>query len=140
MRFLLETPGQNERIGSAWLLFFDIARCADPAGVFTNSYSQLAKKYGVAVITVKKWRQHLYQNLVIETFSRGSAVTFRLLEPYRNFIKIPDAEGIDDLKERREEMMDLIALKNLLVKTVQGKTREHPGTRKQPLVNNNHEV
>lgn len=116
MKFLLETPGEREKIGPAWFLFFDIACRADRGGLYTRAYSELAKRYGVAIVTVKKWRKHLYLNAVIETFNHGHAVAFRLLEPYRSFIKI-DHSG-EERSEESEEFKDLLALKRLLLKTV----------------------
>ncbi len=118
MRFLLETPGERGKIGPAWFLFFDIAFRADSGGLYTQTYAKLAKRYGVAIITVKKWRGHLYRNSVIETFNHGYAVAFRLLEPYRSFIRINPSEEMKS--QESEELKDLLALKKLLLKTVKG--------------------
>ncbi|MBI3313035.1 MAG: hypothetical protein HYZ83_02230 [Candidatus Omnitrophica bacterium] len=118
MRFLLETAGEREKIGPAWFLFFDIAYRADRGGLYTQTYAKLAKRYGVAIVTVKKWRKYLYQNSIIETFNHGHAVAFRLLEPYRSFIKTNSSKEIKS--EENEELKDLFALKQLLLKTVKG--------------------
>ena len=118
IQFLLETQGEREKIGPAWFLFFDIACKADHGGLYTRAYSELAKRYRVAIVTVKKWRKHLYLNAVIETFNHGHAVAFRLREPYRSFIKI-DHSG-EQRSEESEELKDLLALKRLLLKTVKG--------------------
>ncbi len=125
MEFLLKTPGEREKIGPAWFLFFDVAYQADSGGLYTAMYSELAKRYGVAAITVKKWRQHLFRRAVIESFSRGRSVAFRLLEPYRSFIKASDKE---EHKEpcSDEELSDLLALKRLFLKSVKvGTTKIH---------------
>ena len=116
MRFFLETAGEREKIGPAWFLFFDIACRADRGGVYTQTYAKLAKRYGVAIITVKKWREHLYRHSIIETFNCGYAVAFRLLEPYRSFIRINSSEEMKS--QENEEFKDLLALKKLLLKAV----------------------
>lgn len=117
-RFLFSTSGQRERIGPAWFLFLDVAQHADRAGIYTNTYERLAKQYGVAKVTVKTWRKYLRQHGVIESYSRGHAVAFRLLEPYLSFLKPIGSEKI----EPNQNIEDLLALKKLLLKTVSGET------------------
>ena len=74
------------QIGPGWMLLFDIYRNADGAGFYSSTYQSLAKRYGVATITVKKWREHLYRNGVIESFSRGHSVVFRLMAPFLSYL------------------------------------------------------
>ena len=110
IRFLLETPGELQKIGSAWPLFLDIVRKVDSSGICFDTYSKMAQRYGVAVITVKKWRKHLHEHSVIESFSQGRTMAFQLLEPYRASLRsAEDFEGND-------EMNALKALKGILTK------------------------
>lgn len=87
MDCLIQTPGTRERVGPAWLLLFDIYWKSDRAGMYSSTYTTLAKRYGVAPITVKKWRRHLCNQSVIESYSRGHSVAFRLREPFLSFLK-----------------------------------------------------
>lgn len=121
--FVLETRGEREKIGPAWLLFCDIAQHLDEEGFYTTTYSKLAKKYGVAVITVKKWREHLHQHSVLESYRNGRLIAFRLLDPYRKFLK--RANPVEP-KESREEIQDLLALRKLLLKTVKSGRLQTP--------------
>ncbi len=122
MQFLLETPGKREAIGPAWFLFFDIATHADQAGIYGTTYAKLAKRYGVAVITVKTWRQYLRRHSVIESYSQGHSVAFRLLEPYLSFVKRKDTDktGQSDV----QTMNALLAIKKLLLNAGTSKTLE----------------
>lgn len=111
--FLLNAPGKRESIGAAWFLFFDIANNADLAGIYTETYSKLARKYGVSLGTVKAWRQHLKDSGVIESYSKGNSVALRLLEPYVSFV---NEERIDIIEEKDiEEMKYLMTLKKLMM-------------------------
>ncbi len=112
MSFLLSTPGKRECIGPAWFLFFDIANHADRAGMYTSTYSKLARKYRVALATVKAWRQHLRDSGVIESYSRGHSVAFRLLDPFASFLKVSHPSDIT--QSELEEMRHLLTLKSLL--------------------------
>ena len=87
MEFLMKDCELKKRIGPAWLLLFDIYLNADKAGIYSTTYANLPKRYGVSRITVKKWRRHLSKGLVIESFNKGNVVIFRLLEPYQLFLK-----------------------------------------------------
>jgi len=110
IRFLLETPGERQKIGSAWPLFLDIVRKVDNSGICFDTYSKMAKRYGVAVITVKKWRKHLHEHSVVESFSQGRTMAFRLLEPYRASLRS------DEDLEGNDEMNALRALKGILTR------------------------
>jgi len=112
--FLLDTAGERDKLGPAWFLFFDIAQNSDRVGIYANTYSKLEKRYGVAKVTVKTWRRHLHQQGVIESYSRGHSVVFRLLEPYMSFLKQVKSEKSGQV----EGMEDLLALKKLLLKAV----------------------
>ena len=120
MKSLLNGSGEREKIGPAWLLFFDIARNADQSGMWVNAYSEMAKRYGVATITIKKWRHYLCQNSVIETYSQGHLIAFRLLEPYLDFLKT--ASQSIPCNEENEEIKALRTLKRLLSTTVESGT------------------
>lgn len=87
MRFVMDTPGERRKIGPAWQLFFDICLNVDRTGMFSSTYIQLGKRYGVSPITVKKWRRYLSRSLVIESFNRGRFVAFRLQEPFLSFLQ-----------------------------------------------------
>lgn len=120
--FLLETPGEREKIGPAWFLFTDIAHHADRAGIYADTYSRLSQKYSVAKVTVKTWRQYLRQHGVIESYSRGHSVAFRLLDPYLSYLK----PIVHEKTEQTESIEDLLALKKLLLKTVSGEAVKTP--------------
>jgi len=120
IRFLLETPRELDKVRSAWPLFFDIVRNADQAGMFTSNYSGLARRYGVAVITVKKWRECLYRHFLIQSYSQGRFIAFRLLEPYLSFIKRAD----DQETHESNELKRLLALRKLLSKAIKEQTTE----------------
>ncbi len=87
MDHLMKDHDLRMKIGPGWLLLFDIYRNADMAGFYSSTYQRLAKRYGVAAITVKKWRQHLCRNNVIESFSRGHSVAFRLKDPFLSYLR-----------------------------------------------------
>ena len=108
MRFLLNNSTNRESIGAAWFLFFDIATHADSSGFYASTYSSLAKKYGVAVITVKSWRQYLKKHLVIESYSRGHSVAFKLLDPYTAFLKLKKPDSSNEPGADNEKALQLI--------------------------------
>lgn len=87
MDHLLKDHDLRTQIGPAWMLLFDIYRNADRAGFYSSTYQRLAKRYGVAPITVKKWREHLCRNHVMESFSRGHSVAFRLKDPFLSYLR-----------------------------------------------------
>lgn len=121
MKFLLETPGELKKVHFAWPLFCDIARNIDHAGLYTNTYTKLAQRYGVAPGTVKKWRKHLFRNLVIESYSRGHSVAFRLLRPYQDFVKKNTEDFNKQSRRENLETEGLAALRELLLQTIQNK-------------------
>lgn len=86
--FLMGSPKQLHQVGPAWCLLLDICMNADRAGTYSTTYSALAKRYGVAIITAKKWRYRLCNQGVIESFSRGHSVVFRLNEPFISFLTL----------------------------------------------------
>ncbi len=87
MDHLMKDQDLRIKIGPGWLLLFDIYRNADISGFYSSTYQRLAKRYGVATITVKKWRQHLCRNNVIESFSRGHSVAFRLKDLFLSYLR-----------------------------------------------------
>lgn len=87
MRFFFETQGEREKIGPAWFLFFDICSNANKSAMYSGTYQTLGKRYNAAPITVKKWRRYLSSNSVIESFTRGHLIVFRLNEPYLSFLR-----------------------------------------------------
>ncbi len=93
MPFLIGNQNLRVAIGPAWLLFFDICMNADKAGAHETTYSNLAQRYGAAMITVKKWRRHLCKHSVMESFSKGHSVVFRLNEPFRSFLRSAEEEA-----------------------------------------------
>ncbi len=109
VHFLINNPDIREKVGPAWCLLFDIYLNADEAGIYSTTYSHLAKRYGVAVPTVKTWRKQLFQNSVIESYSRGHSVAFRLLEPFRSFLKQPETGNSNErLQNILHKMLQLI--------------------------------
>ncbi len=118
MKFLLESNVEREKIGPAWFLFFDIARNADRAGIYADTYAKLAKKYGVAVITVKTWRQHLRKHSIIESYSKGHSVAFRLLEPYLSFLR-----PVKPIVTDHDDLQGLKALSKLISRTIGEETK-----------------
>lgn len=91
---LMEDHDLRTQIGPGWMLLFDIYRNADMAGFYSSTYQRLARRYGVATITVKKWREHLCRNGVIESFSRGHSVAFRLKGPFLFYLR-PSVDSKD---------------------------------------------
>jgi hypothetical protein len=120
MRFLLNSSGRRESIGAAWFLFFDIATHADQSGFYSSNYAVLAKKYGVAKITVKTWRHHLRRHAVIESYSRGHSVAFKLLEPYLSFVKVTQIDN--RTVNEAEETKTLQTITKLILKTMTPET------------------
>lgn len=99
VRFLMETPDAQKQIGPAWRLFMDICQNADQSAMYSTTYDCLAKRYEAPSITIKRWRRRLYQQSVIESFSRGHCVVFRLLPPFSSFVKIYQQNHKPYLKE-----------------------------------------
>ncbi|MEI7752215.1 MAG: hypothetical protein WCJ71_09030, partial [Candidatus Omnitrophota bacterium] len=64
MLCIFEKPSGREKIGPAWLLLFDIYFHSDASGIYSAAYSDLACRYGVSPITVKKWKRHLCHHAV----------------------------------------------------------------------------
>lgn len=99
MEFLMSDPKEVQKIGPAWPLLFDIYMNADHAGVYPATYQSLAKRYGVAPITVKKWRKQLCEQSVIESYSRGHSVVLRLRGSYLSFLKPASKKEGRDAKD-----------------------------------------
>jgi hypothetical protein len=112
--FLMGSAKQLHQVGPAWCLLLDICMNADRAGTYPATYSGLAKRYGVAIITVKKWRSHLCNQGVIESFSRGHSVVFRLNEPFISFLTL---QQVFENGKNENVMTDMIlkALKDQLL-------------------------
>jgi len=99
MQFLFDSPGVAEKIGRAWLLFFDICSNLDRIGMYAATYQSLARRYQVAPVTVKKWRQYLCQHSIIESFTRGHWIVFRLTGPYLSFLRPANTKEIPGTNE-----------------------------------------
>ncbi len=87
IQFLFSSAEETKKIGHAWILFFDICLNVDRVGMYSATYKSLARRYQMAPITIKKWRQHLCQTSVIESFTRGHWIMFRLKGTYSSFLK-----------------------------------------------------
>lgn len=111
MAFVMEDSSRIKKIGYAWPLFFDINFNADNFGMYSATYAKLGKRYGVAMITVKKWREHLCKESVIESFSRGHSVAFRLRHPYLDFLK-------QDSKRQEKEKTNQVILLEKMIKAL----------------------
>ncbi|MFH0985065.1 MAG: hypothetical protein V1882_05960 [Candidatus Omnitrophota bacterium] len=111
MLCVFEKPAEREKIGPAWLLLFDIYFHSDASGIYSAAYLDLAKRYGVSPITVKKWKRHLCRNAVIDSFNHGRRVVFRLLPPYLCFLKTGSPKKDSDTTKNQVLQAVLQALK-----------------------------
>lgn len=112
--FIMSSPKELKRIGPAWILLLDICLNSDQSGIYSTTYLAVSRRYQVAPITVKKWRKHLCDGSVIESFSRGYSVAFRLLEPFSSFLKYAPQQKSETNKLLLETVLRALGDQELL--------------------------
>lgn len=84
---LFDEKRLHERVGNAWRLFLYLCLNLDLEKECTTTYLKISKDLGVSQSTLKSWRKELVDNSVVRSFSGGTTVHFKLLEPYRNMLE-----------------------------------------------------
>ncbi len=107
--FIFDQRGESERIGKSWPLLFVICSKVDRSGMYSSTYRALSMTFGVSPITVKKWKQHLCGQGIIEAFSHGARITFHLLSPYFEFMNL---QGLHN--PNHNENSNVVLMKTLL--------------------------
>jgi len=109
----LDNPDINERIGSAWRLFFMLI--FSPNGTVLATYAEIADKLGVVTKTIRNWAEVLEQTEMICKEPKGHGVKLSLCDNFRNIAQAPEyiVQTIEANNPQNDDDPQLQALLNI---------------------------
>jgi hypothetical protein len=138
---LMLTPDQRKAIGKAWPLFLFIALNSQKDNKLKTSYEELKKVLGEPESTIKKWRDCLVDNKVIEVIPGKLSMTLKLLPPYDS-IATCELDDISEIKKisspGMKQILDkMTSLDSLSVIIQLGKIAEKMGKLEEMIAKGN---
>lgn len=82
LRSLLLSHDKRKHIGKAWPLFFFLAFSVKSSNKLVTSYPELKEKLSESQSTIKKWRDHLAEEHVIDVVNGRLSMTLSFISPY----------------------------------------------------------
>jgi len=79
---ILNSTERQDRIGSAWRLYFFLISKGSEKNRFVTNYHELEKALGAPVATIKKWKERLLEQGVVKCETGKYSFTLILLPPY----------------------------------------------------------
>lgn len=76
----------RKSIGKAWPLFFYLAFNVKDSNKFITSYPELKDKLEESQHTIKKWRDYLYEQKVINVINGRLSMTLSFIPPYDSLV------------------------------------------------------
>jgi hypothetical protein len=79
---ILNSTERQDRIGSAWRLYFHLISKGSEKNRFVTNYHELEKALAAPVATIKKWKERLLEQGVAKCETGKYSFTLILLPPY----------------------------------------------------------
>jgi hypothetical protein len=82
LREILNSKEHRRAIGSAWPLYFYLIFETDKSNRLITSYFELKEKLGESTATIKKWKERLIREKVVEGKAGRHNMVIKVLPPY----------------------------------------------------------
>ena len=86
LKDLLLAHDARKAIGKAWPLFFHLVLQGNKSNQLITNYAELKEQLQESPNTIKKWREHLVDQRVIQVIQGRISITIKLLPPFDSLV------------------------------------------------------
>lgn len=86
LKDLMLSADKRRAVGKSWPLFFFLVLNGNKSNKFITSYPELKEMLNESPSTIKKWKDQLVKNKVIQAVSGRLCMTLSLLPPYDSLV------------------------------------------------------